>query len=265
MRGFIMLMVAACCCGGCAPGENPASKQAPTATPRGKDRASDPISTPHEPVAVAAAPAMTKDEIAALVKSILAEELAKRTQAQTAGTEADAGKRLEQEKAAAEAAQQAARDAVDKRAAEARLAERKEEEELARFLLLPDEVDRVERIKAKLKSESIWGLSSQDLDFAAAGFAAPLLHDALLEAAERYDPNIELDVLARKSKLTAEEKIELASMPPIARQQLLMFTAQFAGGKPSASADRYIREYVNRYPFIRKVLLEHLRDAKPAP
>jgi hypothetical protein len=51
----------------------------------------------------------------------------------------------------------------------------------------------------------------------------------------------------------------MATMPPIERQQLLMFVEQLDKGQKSASADRYMREYVVRYPFVRKILLEHLQ------
>ena len=283
MRVSVMLLFAACCCGGCAapPGDvtrslsgvsSPDVKNVPTA-------AEEPLAAADAPRSEAAAepPAapLTKEEVTALVKSVLAEEFAKHDR-QQAEAMAQAEKLAEQERAATEAAQRAAKQAAEttneqaahdaaKTAQAAEQAARQEDEALASFLLLPDELKRVERISQKLEVDNLWGLSLQDLDFAAEGLAAPLLHDALYRAAERFDPNIEMDVLAKKAQLTPQEKIQFATMPPIERQQLLMFTEQLDQGQKSVAGDRYIREYINRYPFIRKILLPYLNKQEVTP
>ncbi|MGD9719637.1 MAG: hypothetical protein AB7O59_00285 [Pirellulales bacterium] len=221
-------------------------------------------------------PVISREELTALVKSIVAEELAKREQpapatppvdkqqltaaVQAAVKAAIASAEHEAQLANAqtqEAAQQAARQAAEQALAD--------DEKLARFLLLPNELERVARLQERLQTENIWGLSLQDLDFAASGIAAPLLHNALFAAAERHDPNIELDVLAQEAALTPQEKIELATLPPIERERLLIFTGQFDAAGPSLAADRYLRSSLARYPFLKKIVLAHLRDTPAEP
>jgi hypothetical protein len=255
--------LAACLCGCGQAGRQAAEKVEPAAPVEPtKSEATPPVEplvkpTTHvEPAARLAAPAMTKDQIAELVKATVAEEVAR--QASTAAT-ASAEKIARDQRESVEAAERAAREEAEKQAAEAAAADQRDDEAVARVLLLPSELNRVEQIKKKLESESIWGLTLQDLDFATQGLAAPLLRQAMYTAAERHDAKIELDVLAQKAKLTPDEKIEMASMPPIERQQLLMFAGQMEKGQKTANADRYMREYVVRYPFVRKIVLEFVR------
>jgi hypothetical protein len=39
-----------------------------------------------------------------------------------------------------------------------------------------------------------------------------------------------------------------------------MFAGQMEKGQKTANADRYMREYVVRYPFVRKLLVELVRS-----
>ena len=206
-----------------------------------------------------AEPSLGKDEIEKLVKRLVADELAARDKQQELAAPKQPSP-AEVEAAAAEVRKQ-----QEQAAATAQAAAQRDDEALARFLLLPDELDRVERVKKKLASESIWGLSVQDIDFAAAGLASALLRADLNAAAARFDPNLEMDVLAQKMKLTPEEKIQFATMTLVERQQFMEFVNGLGTDKPSAMSDRYLREYYQRYPFIRKLLLEHLRQTKQVP
>ncbi len=222
---------------------------------------------------------MSREEITALVRSVVAEELSRKKEQRTSATSDNSRQQVELQQAAVAAAEKAAekavheaqqaaeqsRQAAEEQATREAAAQRQQDEALAKFLLLPDELARVERITEKLKDESIWSLTSQDLDFAAVGFAAPLLHDALFTAAERSDPNIEMDVLAKNAGLTTDEKIQLATMPPFEREKLLTFNQQLKQGQKSVEGDRYIREYINRYPFIRKVVLQYVHEPNPMP
>jgi hypothetical protein len=224
------------------------------------DRPAEPevkATTHVEPAPVPVPPAMTKEEIAELVRSTVAEELARQSRASAGANAKDAA---EEVRAAAEKAELEARAAAEKQATEAARAAQREDETVARVLLLPSELDHVERLRKRLQTESIWGLTLQDLDFASEGLAAPLLRNELYAAAERHDSNIELDVLAQKARLTPDEKIEMATMPPIERQQLLSFAERLEKGEKTAAADRYMREYVVRYPFVRKLLVELVRS-----
>jgi len=274
MRATMFLLLVGSLCTGCAPA-NRVTQDDEVADPATREQSAEPsvaqsTEQPASRVAPSAAlpvapPAMTEEQIAALVKSVVAGQLAQRDEDREAATSADLEQVASAARAATIAAENTAQQAAEDQTAAAYRAARQEDELLARFLLLPDELSRVERIKEKLKTDSIWGLTRQDLDFASAGFAAPLLHDALYEAAQRNDPDIEIDVLARKANLTPEEKLRLATLPPIERARLLMFTDQFKDGTPSPAADRYIRDFIIRYPFIRKILLEHLRETGRSP
>jgi len=204
-------------------------------------------------------PALGKDEITRLVQTLVAQELAARDK-QLAAAAPKQPSPAEVEAAAAEVRKQ-----QEQATAAAQDAAQRDDEALARFLLLPDELERVERVKKKLGSESIWGLSVQDIDFAAAGLASPLLREDLNTAAARFDPNLEMDVLAQKMKLTPEEKIQFATMTLVERQQFMEFVEGLGTDKPSVMSDRYLREYIQRYPFVRKLLLEHLRQTKQVP
>ncbi len=216
----------------------------------------------NEPSTAATPESMTAEQIEELVRTVVAQQLDELNRQQANSGSAEAQRIAREAKQAAIAAQQAAEQSARQRADEARQSKRQDEEALARFLLLPDELKRVDRIREKLKSESIWGLTRQDLSFASTGFAAPLLHDALHKAADRFDPNIEMDVLSREANLSPDEKIQLATLQPIERERLLQFAGQFDEGTPSPEADRFIREYVNRYPVIGKIVLEHVKKAK---
>jgi FtsZ-interacting cell division protein YlmF len=266
---FVMFALAALCIGCARPDSNSSSR---SDRPTEETRHAGSVPAAPQP------PAMTTEEITALVRSVVAEELSRQNERRTADKSDDARQQAEQQaaieagekaaqKAAADAQQaaEAARHAAEEHAAREALAERQQAEALARFLLLPDESARVQRIAEKLKDESIWSLTLQDLDFAATGFAAPLLHDALFAAAERTDPNIEMDVLAKDAGLTTDEKIQLATMPPFEREQLLTFSQQLKQGQKTVEGDRYIREYINRYPFIRKIVLQYVHEKNPAP
>ena len=268
MRVSILLLVVASVCAGCTPGKSFLSQDAtpPPAQPQGPAQ----LAKPDSP-----ATAMTPDEITTLVDSTVArtvaDEFVRRDQRRAAVQSDHAVREKELQEAARAAAlaaeqqaEQAARTQAEQAAVEAARAARQENETVARFLLLPHESQRVDDLKQKLETEDIWRLSRQDLDFATSGLAAPLLRDALYAAAERVDPAIEMDVLAHKAALTPEEKIQMATMPPIERERLLTFTKQFDEGTPSVAADRFIRAYIDRYPFVRKILLAHLREVEPS-
>ena len=249
------------------PGDAPQSDEpiaaAPTATEPAERQVAHvepaPIKTKQSVTSEPVEPTLSKDEIARLVRTLVAQELAARDKQQAAAAPKQPSP-AEVEAAAAEVRKQ-----QEQVTAAAQDAAQRDDEALARFLLLPDELERVERVKKKLGSESIWGLSVQDIDFAAAGLASPLLRDDLNAAAARFDPNLEMDVLSQKMKLTPEEKIQFATMTLVERQQFMEFVEGLGTDKPSVMSDRYLREYIQRYPFVRKLLLEHLRQTKQVP
>ena len=192
-----------------------------------------PIKTSKSVKADPVEPPLGKEELAKLVKTLVAEELAARDKQQALAAPKQPSA-AEVEAAAAEVRKQ-----QEQAAAAEQDAAQRDDEALARFLLLPDELERVERVKKKLASESIWGLSVQDIDFAAAGLASPLLRDDLSAAATRFDPNLEMDVLSQKMKLTPEEKIQFATMTLVERQQFMEFVEGLGTDKPSVMSDRY--------------------------
>ncbi len=209
---------------------------------------------------------MTREEIAAYVRAVVSVELSK-----SAPPEGESGD--DSATPVDGAANTAAKDAVNVAIAEAEkkahdqsneaARETSEQERLvAQYLLSPDELKRVDDIGERLKAGTIWGLPYQDLEFAAAGLATPLLHDELVAAATHTDDTIEIDVWATRARLAPLEKIQLAQFPPEERERILGFLDRAAKGEVATEPDPRIREYVYRYPFMRKLLATALIAAK---
>jgi hypothetical protein len=208
---------------------------------------------------------MSREEIAAYIRAVVSVELSKLTPPDGSQddqtTPVDSGKNpaaKDTVNAAIAAAEKQAREQTNEAARETSEQERL----VAQYLLSPDELKRVDEIRERLQDGTIWGLPYQDLEFAAAGLATPLLHDQLIAAASRTDDTIAIDVWANRARLAPLEKIQLAQFPPAERERILAFLDRAGKGESATDPDPRIREYVYRYPFMRKLLATALMAAK---
>ncbi len=255
---------------GCAPSvDHSANAQPPASQPRTATPAPTPAAAksksasqaPPKPASTPHATTMSREEIAAYVRAVVSVELSKLNPAEgapddgkSAPADSDSNPAGNEDAAAAE---NRARDQTGETARETSEQERL----VAQYLLSPDELKRVDEIRDRLKDGTIWGLPYQDLEFAAAGLATPLLRDELLAAAARTDDTIEIDVWANRARLRRSRKSNLRSFRPKSAQRILSFLDGAAKGQPADPEPR-IREYVYRYPFMRKLLATALLASK---